>query len=384
MILQARYFIGNLLGIPIVFHGFDANRKGPFFERFHWFADHARSRAESKSSPLFGYLSPHIIERDVKFQGLQLAIPVIQYRPGDHGNPSVVKAYPETCLDIFDQNPGFIIFEIGIARSQQVGDHHTGRACLGLCIVLISGVKEYCTQKYDKHPERDKNLHWAERPLRLRIKFNHLWDLWLLPRHSRPLQRKGQLYRVSFLFGALYRIPENRAEAQVQENLYLATIDGTPALAEGVNADGSWRRTGEDVQNLAGVEAAALAVQLDLSLPLDLMKRYTNLGVRAYASLDGHDVIVVNGHSSPDVIETMYFDRASGLLLRRVVRLGTAMGPLPVQVDYAVYRAVGQVKAAFEVRVADWASVRAMKFTDILLNPSLDDSHFAKPAMQAK
>ncbi len=164
------------------------------------------------------------------------------------------------------------------------------------------------------------------------------------------------------------------------DGLFVATIGSTPALAEGVNAEGTWRRAGDRVRDMTGVEAAAVAVKLDLTLPLDLTKRYTNLAVRAYGAIDGQAVIVVNGRSSPDVIETMYFDRASGLLLRRVVRLGTSMGRLPVQVDYADYRAVGKVKMPYEVRVADWESAWAMKFTDITLNPALDDGRFAKPA----
>jgi len=101
---------------------------------------------------------------------------------------------------------------------------------------------------------------------------------------------------------------------------------------------------------------------------------------RSYDTIDGHDVIVLTGRSSPDVTETLSFDRATGLLLRRVVRFRLSMGRLPLQIDYADYRAVGGVKMPFEVRVTDWSTISAAKFTDIVLNPALEEARFAKPA----
>jgi hypothetical protein len=163
---------------------------------------------------------------------------------------------------------------------------------------------------------------------------------------------------------------------------YRVSVAGTPGLSQGVSADGAWVQSGERVRDLTGVEALALSTAADVSLPLDLPGRYTGLAARAYDTIDGHDVIVMQGRSSPDVTETLSFDRVSGLLLRRVVRFRTSMGRLPQQIDYSDYRAVGAVKMPFEVRVADWSSLSAMKFTDITLNPTLDDASFVKPAVK--
>jgi hypothetical protein len=55
------------------------------------------------------------------------------------------------------------------------------------------------------------------------------------------------------------------------------------------------------------------------------------------------------------------------------------MGRLPMQIDYADYRAVGAVKMPFEVRITDWSAISAAKFTDVVLNPSLDEAQFARP-----
>ncbi len=163
---------------------------------------------------------------------------------------------------------------------------------------------------------------------------------------------------------------------------YRESVASTPAVNQGLNPGGAWLQSGERLRELDGVEAVILATAADLTLPLDLSQRYTGLAARAYDTIDGHAVIVLTGRSSPDVNELLYFDRVSGLLLRRVVRITTPMGRLPQQFDYADYRAVGAVKMPFEVRVADWSSLSIMKFTRMTLNPSLDDGRFAKPEVK--
>jgi len=100
--------------------------------------------------------------------------------------------------------------------------------------------------------------------------------------------------------------------------------------------------------------------------------------VGRYDRIDGHDVITINGTVSPDVSESLSFDRASGLLLRRVARLQTVLGRLQVQIDYADYRVVDGIKVPFEVKISDWESVTTLKFTDVKLNATVEDAVFNK------
>jgi hypothetical protein len=72
-------------------------------------------------------------------------------------------------------------------------------------------------------------------------------------------------------------------------------------------------------------------------------------------------------------------DRTSGLLVRRVIRLQTPMGRLPIQVDYADYRDVEGVKLPFEVKVTNWENVQSQKFTDVKVNAVAPD-RFQRPA----
>ena len=79
--------------------------------------------------------------------------------------------------------------------------------------------------------------------------------------------------------------------------------------------------------------------------------------------------------------EQLSFDRASGLLLRRlIITTGERLMNLPEQIDYSDYRDVGGVKVPFTVRHATWNAVTTEKFADVKINAPIDDAVFAKPA----
>jgi len=88
----------------------------------------------------------------------------------------------------------------------------------------------------------------------------------------------------------------------------------------------------------------------------------------------------MQGQRAGGVTEQLLFDRESGLLVRRSVRLATPMGELAVQVDYDDYRPVDGVQTPFEVRVTDWESVSVQKFSEVAHNQPVDPGRFARPA----
>lgn len=114
----------------------------------------------------------------------------------------------------------------------------------------------------------------------------------------------------------------------------------------------------------------------DLGLPLQLKERYQNLAASRYAKLDDKDVILVTGRTAPSVTEQLYFDRNSGLLLRRVISTRTAMGTLPEQIDYSDYRDVNGVKVPFQIVRASWDYHMTQKFTDVKVNVPVEDARF--------
>jgi len=79
------------------------------------------------------------------------------------------------------------------------------------------------------------------------------------------------------------------------------------------------------------------------------------------------------------VIATLYFDAESGLLVRQLRYVGSPVGPVPTQVDYADYREVSGVKMPFRWTMT-WLDGRdSVELTEVRPNIPIDAARFAKP-----
>jgi hypothetical protein len=131
-------------------------------------------------------------------------------------------------------------------------------------------------------------------------------------------------------------------------------------------------------RDLEGVDAAQVSRPTEFGIAASLKSKYTNLTVRRYENVDGKPTVVVDGRRSDIVGESLYFDRESGLLVRRVIRTKTAYGDLQEQVDYSDYRDAGGIKVPFQIKHATWSQVTTEKFTDVKVNGPVDDALFVK------
>jgi hypothetical protein len=164
---------------------------------------------------------------------------------------------------------------------------------------------------------------------------------------------------------------------------YRIDIDGALTSIRAFDGKTAWTQGGDRVRELEGIEATLVSMSADLGLALHLKDRYQNLAVRAYDRIDGREVIVLQGRVSPLAAESLSVDKASGLLLRRVVRFTTALGRLSAQIDYSDFRPVAGVTLPFAVKVTNWDSVSDQKFTEITINPGIVPSRFAKPVSKS-
>ena len=165
---------------------------------------------------------------------------------------------------------------------------------------------------------------------------------------------------------------------ETSAGLIRVTVGAVPGIVRAADGASAWTQSGDRVRGLDHVETANAGLQADMSLGLRLKEQYSALAVRAYDRVNGKAVVAVEGRR-PGAAETFYFDRASGLLVRRSARLNTPLGQLPVQIDYDVYRTVDGVMTPFEVRVADWESVSVEKFGEVTHNQTIDAARFARP-----
>ncbi len=104
------------------------------------------------------------------------------------------------------------------------------------------------------------------------------------------------------------------------------------------------------------------------------------LGTTFLDGKDGREVFLVTGVAPDGIHERFYFDVTTGLLIRRLVQFPTAVGILPLQVDYDDFRSVDGVQVPFTTMwwMADEAWTN--KLTEVKDNVPLEDSLFARPA----
>jgi hypothetical protein len=76
----------------------------------------------------------------------------------------------------------------------------------------------------------------------------------------------------------------------------------------------------------------------------------------------------------------LYFDSASGLLVRLIHYSNTPVGVVPTQIDYSDYRDVSGVKMPFHW-VVTWTDGRStVALSELRANIQVDATKFAKPA----
>jgi hypothetical protein len=152
------------------------------------------------------------------------------------------------------------------------------------------------------------------------------------------------------------------------------------AMVRAYDGTAGWVRSGSDLFEVDGYELQQLTRLIDLARPLRMKESYEGLSVIRYEKVDGVDTIMLLGRPAEGVTEQLYFDRQSGLLLRRDVRTRTALGGiLPEQIDYSEYRPVDGVKMPFQIRRITWDDMGTQKFDEIKANTPLDDARFTKP-----
>ena len=120
--------------------------------------------------------------------------------------------------------------------------------------------------------------------------------------------------------------------------------------------------------------------------PLTLKQQYARMAVEGTARIDGKDAYIVVGMPTANTPERLYFDVATGLLLRTLTYLETPSGRSPYQQDFEDYRDTGSgVKIPFVIRMSpagprtELESTSTLRVTSVKDNVPLTDAVFSKP-----
>ncbi|MDB4966162.1 MAG: hypothetical protein JWN44_1851 [Myxococcales bacterium] len=152
------------------------------------------------------------------------------------------------------------------------------------------------------------------------------------------------------------------------------------SFEQGFDGKSGWQRSPRgDVHDLGGSDLADARRDAPLALPLVLPSLVSELKVIADALVGKGNAHVLEG-TSGDVVERLYFDDKSGLLVRWSTRLHTPLGDLPEETSFEDYRKVDGVMLPFTVVRNIAGEAQTIKYQSIKHNVPVDEAQFARPA----
>jgi hypothetical protein len=165
---------------------------------------------------------------------------------------------------------------------------------------------------------------------------------------------------------------------QAAPNKFLASYEKTLVGYDGATA---WHAVDGHTRKLWGDNAVAVARTGRWFRSAEAFARYEGLEVSGKETLDGKPCIVLRGKNPADhVTEEFYFEEKSGLLLRVATLTETPFGALPGFTDYANYRKVKGVRAAFRVTTtSEEGEVSVLQFKSAKADVAVEDKMFSPP-----
>ena len=152
------------------------------------------------------------------------------------------------------------------------------------------------------------------------------------------------------------------------------TFDGRNAWFAGVDSPVPNYTTTLTGGNLTGARVDALVALA----PTRIQQAFSRWQVSEGLVDDDRPVTILQGTNQGQTPVNLYFDDA-GLLVRLVRWTDTAVGPVPVQFDFADYRENAGVRRPFRW-VKTWTNNRVtFAVKDLRANVAIDDARFAKP-----
>ena len=131
---------------------------------------------------------------------------------------------------------------------------------------------------------------------------------------------------------------------------------------------------------LTGGELDGARLDADISFPA-LLKQDVSKWHAGFppVTIGGHAVQVVEGAAAGGTRVKLFFDKESGLLVRQARFIDTAVGLIPLNVDYSDYRAVSGVKMPFKWTMTWVDGQSTTELTDVQLNAAVAAAKFVKP-----
>src|SRR6185295_2074550 len=166
------------------------------------------------------------------------------------------------------------------------------------------------------------------------------------------------------------------------DKFYLLVTTPQETIERGFNGQVGWEKTARGVREITGTELINTRMANGLFSLLKLKEQYSKPPRVRKDKLGDRDVYIIDGTTTDNRRMRLYFDAASGLLLRRTTTMPTMIGIIPDQIELEDYREAEGLKFPFTARAAalevgNPTSTRT--FTELKVKAPVDDSKFNMP-----
>ena len=164
----------------------------------------------------------------------------------------------------------------------------------------------------------------------------------------------------------------------------VAVVVTTPqgAFSQALAGDSGWIKNAREQRPMNNTELAR-AKSLIWSLdPLPLKEPYPRMLFAGPEKIGDRETLRLRMNTPEKRRAVLYFDKETGLLVRRILYTDTPVGSDPEQIDFEDYRDVEGVKIPYTIKVSylDNAFTATRKITEMKHHVTLDGSAFAAPA----
>ena len=170
------------------------------------------------------------------------------------------------------------------------------------------------------------------------------------------------------------------------DKFYINVTAQQGTIERGFDGKAGWEKGPRGVNELMNPVLDDLKATFLFYRNIKLKEQFTRLRLGGRDKIGDRAVVIINGTTTDNHRERLYFDAETGFLLRRISYMETPIGVIPEQIDFEDYRDVDGVKVPFTVKVlsVEPGLVSTRIYTEIKLNAPVDDSKFKMPAAPAK
>ncbi|MGB7350922.1 MAG: hypothetical protein WBC66_13785, partial [Candidatus Acidiferrales bacterium] len=142
----------------------------------------------------------------------------------------------------------------------------------------------------------------------------------------------------------------------------------------------AWITTPQGSFKAEGFDEIVLSREAQIN-PIAALQDYKAKRLRGQAKIGDTMTYVVQATAPDGLVEFLFFDQQSGLLIRRTIRERTIFGVLPVEADYSDFRLTDGVDIPYQIVWYTSGQTATYVVKDVKDNAPVDDSKFEPPQM---